>query len=144
MIAHVDVLVAALLESAVLDASRSERRHADVTGGPFASALDEDGRGPPSCHRSSRRAATEPAEASGRHNGRIVSGCVDLKSLSNRKLLDAWTQILDVLHERGIVRTYNNPIGDIAEMVARSYGGIRGTFAQAAWDVAVGDDLLQV
>jgi hypothetical protein len=34
MIAHVDVLVAALLESAVLDSSRSERRHADVTGGP--------------------------------------------------------------------------------------------------------------
>jgi hypothetical protein len=51
----------------------------------------------------------------------------DLKSLSNRELLDAWTQSLEVLHERGIVRTYNNPIGDIAEeMVARFYGGIRG------------------
>jgi hypothetical protein len=42
MIAHVDVLVAALLESAVLDASRSERRHADVTGEPVATELDHD------------------------------------------------------------------------------------------------------
>ena len=69
----------------------------------------------------------------------------DLRSLSNRELLDAWTQSLDVLHERGIIRTYNSPIGDIAEeMVARFYGGVRGTFAQAAWDVVVGDQLLQV
>jgi hypothetical protein len=69
----------------------------------------------------------------------------ELKSLSNRELLDAWTQSLDVLYARGIIRTYNNPIGDIAEeMVARFYGGARGTFAQAAWDVAVDDELLQV
>ena len=81
-----------------------------------------------------RGPATEPAESSGRHHGRIVERCLDLKSLSNRELLDAWTQSLDVLHERGIVRTYSNPIGDIAEeMVARFYGGVRGTFAQAAW-----------
>jgi hypothetical protein len=31
------------------------------------------------------------------------------------------------------VRTYNDPIGDIAEaIVARHYGGVRGSFAQAA------------
>jgi hypothetical protein len=70
---------------------------------------------------------------------------LDLTKLSNRELLDAWTRSLDVLHERGVIRTYNNPIGDIAEeLVARHYGGIRGVFAQAAWDVAVGDQLLQV
>jgi hypothetical protein len=70
---------------------------------------------------------------------------LDLSKLTNRELLDAWTKSLDVLYERGIVRTYNNPIGDIAEeLVARHYGGTRGAFAQAAWDVAVGDELLQV
>jgi hypothetical protein len=43
------------------------------------------------------------------------------------------------------VRTYNNPIGDIAEaIVARHYGGVRGSFVQAGWDVAVGEELLQV
>ncbi len=70
---------------------------------------------------------------------------LDLSKLTNRELLDAWTGSLDVLYERGVVRTYNNPIGDIAEeLVARHYGGTRGAFAQAAWDVAVGDELLQV
>ncbi|MDX6370358.1 MAG: hypothetical protein QOG93_1860 [Gaiellaceae bacterium] len=70
---------------------------------------------------------------------------VDLSALTNRELLDVWTGSLDELHARGVVRTYNNPIGDIAEaIVARHYGGFRGTFAQAAWDVAVGEELLQV
>jgi hypothetical protein len=70
---------------------------------------------------------------------------VDLESLTNRELLEVWTGSLDELRRRNVVRTYNNPIGDIAEaIVARHYGGTRGTFAQAAWDVAVGDELLQV
>lgn len=70
---------------------------------------------------------------------------LDLSQLTNRELLDAWTGSLDVLHERGVIRTYNNPIGDIAEeLVARHYGGTRGAFDQAAWDVVVGDELLQV
>src|SRR4051812_4880969 len=65
--------------------------------------------------------------------------------MSNRELLEVWTESLEELRRRGVVRTYNNPIGDIAEaIVARHYGGVRGTFAQAAWDVAVGEELLQV
>lgn len=40
------------------------------------------------------------------------------------------------LRRREVVRTQNNPIGDIAEMiVAEHYGGIRGSFPQAGWDV---------
>jgi hypothetical protein len=68
-----------------------------------------------------------------------------LDRLSNRELLQVWAQSMRLLRERGVVRTYNSPIGDIAEeMVARHYGGVRGSFDQAAWDVAVGDELLQV
>jgi hypothetical protein len=70
---------------------------------------------------------------------------VDLGALTNRELLDLWTGSLDELRARCVVRTYNNPIGDIAEaIVARHYGGIRGAFSQSAWDVAVGGELLQV
>lgn len=70
---------------------------------------------------------------------------LDLTALSNRELLETWAQSMRLLRERGVVRTYNSPIGDIAEeMVARHYGGIRGSFDQAAWDVAIGDELLQV
>lgn len=44
-----------------------------------------------------------------------------------------------------MVRTFNNPIGDIAEeLVARHYGGKRGSFSQKTWDVVAGDELLQV
>lgn len=70
---------------------------------------------------------------------------IDLDGLTNRELLELWAQSMRTLRERGVVRTYNSPIGDIAEeMVARHYGGTRGAFDQAAWDVAVGDELLQV
>lgn len=43
------------------------------------------------------------------------------------------------------LRTFNSPIGDIAEeLVALHYGGVRGSFSQKTWDVRVGDELLQV
>lgn len=70
---------------------------------------------------------------------------IDLTELSNRELLGTWAQSMRLLRERGVVRTYNSPIGDIAEeMVARHFGGVRGSFDQAAWDVAAGEELLQV
>jgi hypothetical protein len=70
---------------------------------------------------------------------------VDLHALSNRELLDVWGGSLELLRARGVVRTYNNPIGDIAEeIVASHYAGERGGFSQAAWDVRVGERLLQV
>jgi hypothetical protein len=70
----------------------------------------------------------------------------DLHKLSTRRLLALWAQVLRTLHERGIVRTFNNPIGDIAEeLVALHYGGERGSFSQASWDVRTpNDELLQV
>jgi hypothetical protein len=49
------------------------------------------------------------------------------------------------LRERGVLRTFNNPIGDIAEeLVALHYGGERGSFSQKVWDVQVGEERLQV
>jgi hypothetical protein len=69
----------------------------------------------------------------------------DLKSLSVRELLSVWANSLRELNDRGVVRTFNNPIGDIAEeLVALHYGGERGSFSQKTWDVKVGDELLQV
>lgn len=69
----------------------------------------------------------------------------DLKTLSVRELLSLWASSLRELKDRDVVRTFNNPIGDIAEeLVARHYEGERGSFTQKAWDVKVGDELLQV
>jgi hypothetical protein len=40
------------------------------------------------------------------------------------------------LRERDVIRTNNNPVGDIAEaIVADHYKGERGSFSQAGWDV---------
>jgi hypothetical protein len=40
------------------------------------------------------------------------------------------------LRVRDVIRTNNNPVGDIAEaIVAAHYGGERGGFSQAGWDV---------
>jgi hypothetical protein len=92
------------------------------------------------CSQPTRRA---PPSASG--DQRQVPSRSGSQQPTNRELLDAWTGSLEELHRRGVVRTYNNPIGDIAEaLVARHYGGTRAAFDNPACDVAVGDTLLQV
>ncbi|MGO9903647.1 MAG: hypothetical protein ACLP0J_29180 [Solirubrobacteraceae bacterium] len=70
---------------------------------------------------------------------------VDVELMSTRELLAAWAAILSELRNRDVVRTFNNPIGDIAEaLVAAHYGGERGSFSQKAWDVRTATELLQV
>jgi hypothetical protein len=71
---------------------------------------------------------------------------VDLAKLPTRQLLALWAQTLKTLHDRGVVRTFNNPIGDIAEeLVAVHYAGERGSFSQSSWDVRTAEgELLQV
>ncbi len=60
----------------------------------------------------------------------------DPSSRSTRELLADWAVIMRELRTREVVRTQNNPIGDIAEaIVAAHYGGTRGSFSQAGWDV---------
>ncbi len=70
---------------------------------------------------------------------------VDLNPLSVRELLALWASTLRELRDRGVVRTFNNPIADIAEeLVALHYGGERGSFSQKTWDVRAGNEYLQV
>jgi hypothetical protein len=60
----------------------------------------------------------------------------DAKSRSTPELLGDWTRIMRELADRDIIRTNNNPLGDIAELVVAShYQGERGSFSQAGWDV---------
>ncbi len=55
---------------------------------------------------------------------------------TTRQLLSDWASIMRELRGRGVVRTQNNPIGDIAEAIVHEhYGGTRGSFSQAGWDV---------
>jgi hypothetical protein len=55
---------------------------------------------------------------------------------STQELLADWGAIMRELRARDVVRTNNNPVGDIAEaIVAEHYAGERGSFAQAGWDV---------
>jgi hypothetical protein len=69
----------------------------------------------------------------------------DFGELSVRELLDMWASSLRELRERGIVRTFNSPIAEIAEeLVALHFGGERGSFSQKTWDVVVGEERLQV
>lgn len=52
------------------------------------------------------------------------------------ELLSDWAAVMRELRVRDVVRTNNNPVGDIAEaIVAEHYAGERGSFNQAGWDV---------
>lgn len=74
-----------------------------------------------------------------------ASATADLRSLSTRQLLSLWGRSLRELYDRGVVRTFNNPIGDIAEaLVAAHYGGERGSFSQKTWDLKTATESLQV
>ena len=75
-----------------------------------------------------------------------VARTIDLSELSTRQLLALWARALRELRDRDVVRTFNNPIGDIAEaLVALHYGGERGSLSQASWDVKTrSGELLQV
>jgi hypothetical protein len=75
-----------------------------------------------------------------------VAPTINLSELPTRELLALWAQTLRELRDREVVRTFNNPIGDIAEaLVALHYGGERGSFSQASWDVKTRDgELLEV
>ncbi len=60
----------------------------------------------------------------------------DPETRTTSQLLSDWAAIMRQLRVRDVVRTNNNPVGDIAEaIVAAYYGGERGSFSQAGWDV---------
>lgn len=68
--------------------------------------------------------------------GHFIAMTYDSSARTTRELLADWAAIMRQLRARDIIRTNNNPIGDIAEaIVAKHYGGERGSFSQAGWDV---------
>jgi hypothetical protein len=70
---------------------------------------------------------------------------LNLETMSTRDLLMFWALSLSELKDREVVRTLNNPIGDIAEaLVAAHFDGERGGFTQKSWDVRTGTEKLQV
>jgi hypothetical protein len=60
----------------------------------------------------------------------------DPRIRSTPELLGDWAAIMRVLRDRDVIRTNNNPVGDIAEaIVAEHFAGTRGSFSQPGWDV---------
>lgn len=69
---------------------------------------------------------------------RLVS--YDPSTRSTSELFADWAAVMRELRLRDVIRTNNNPVGDIAEaIVAAHYDGERGAFAQAGWDVKTRD-----
>lgn len=64
----------------------------------------------------------------------------DATHKDKRELLSDWVAIMRQLRALGVIRTNNNPIGDIAEAIVRDhYGGVRASFSQKGWDVKTPD-----
>lgn len=70
----------------------------------------------------------------------------DASGKDKRELLSDWVAIMRQLRTLRVIRTNNNPIGDIAEtIVCDHYGGERASFSQKGWDVkAPSGELIQV
>lgn len=65
---------------------------------------------------------------------------IDLSELSAPDLLKLWSGTMSELQNRELVRTGNNPVGDLAEAIVHEhFGGERGSFNQKAWDVLTAD-----
>jgi hypothetical protein len=64
----------------------------------------------------------------------------DAASRSTGDLLRDWAAVMRELRRRDVIRTNNNPVGDIAEAIVHGhYGGERASFVQAGWDVKTPD-----
>jgi hypothetical protein len=63
---------------------------------------------------------------------------MDLPATSSRDLLTTYAQILTLLVDRGVTRSRNAPVGDIAEfLVAKAYAGTLAPPSEKSWDVRV-------
>ncbi|MBF6145480.1 MULTISPECIES: DUF6998 domain-containing protein [Nocardia] len=61
---------------------------------------------------------------------------IDLAKLTVPDLLRLWADSMAELRSRDLIRTGNNPVGDLAEAIAYAhYGGERGSFSQKGWDI---------
>jgi len=65
---------------------------------------------------------------------------MDLSTVSSRDLLTTYAQILTHLANRGVTRSRNAPVGDVAEyLVARAYDGTLAPPSEKSWDVRSAD-----
>lgn len=64
----------------------------------------------------------------------------DPSARTTPELLRDWGAVMRELRTRDIIRTNNNPVGDIAEAIVHThYGGERAGFSGPAWDVMAPD-----
>jgi hypothetical protein len=65
----------------------------------------------------------------------------DPSKRSTGDLLRDWAAVMRELRKRDVIRTNNNPVGDIAEAIVHGhFGGRRASFSQAGWDVLTSDN----
>lgn len=65
---------------------------------------------------------------------------MDLDALSDRNLLDLHCRLMELLRQRGVVRSSNNPVADYTEtLVARALGATLEANSKAGYD-AIGID----
>jgi hypothetical protein len=70
---------------------------------------------------------------------------VDLTQATARELMQLESSIISQLLKRGLVRTRNKPIGDLAEAaVSKAFGGELARNSKASFDFSDGDKLVQV
>lgn len=70
---------------------------------------------------------------------------MDLQSVRTQELLRLYADILTELLRRGVIRSRNAPVGDLAEhLVAVALGGELAPPSEKSWDVKVGERRLQV
>jgi hypothetical protein len=71
---------------------------------------------------------------------------VNIEDMGDADLLRHFGDVMTELRDRKLVRSANNPVADLAEsLVADYYGGtVSDNKSEKSYDVAVGDDRLQV
>ena len=75
----------------------------------------------------------------------IASTDIDVGSLTVRDLLRLSARIVTELNTRGVMRSRNAPVGDVAEyLVARAFHGSLAEPSVKSWDVRAGNRNLQV
>jgi Family of unknown function (DUF6998) len=77
--------------------------------------------------------------------GRFAAPAVDLSKLDDERLILLFGEVMAAMRKRGIVRSANNPIADIAErLVAEHFGGELAAPNEKGYDVLADGRRLQV
>ena len=65
---------------------------------------------------------------------------MEIETASSRQLLQTYARILTELVDRGVTRSRNAPLGDVAEfIVAAAYSGTLAPPSEKTWDVCAAD-----